>query len=193
MRFKFLIIALLLIPSTLFAFRDSLVSLGNPYEKVLGKYTKVNAVYDIDELDTRYKWYATFHSQKFRKALLKRYEKFYPRGQDALAKKYISEMAGPEQTEFFVALYARERGLKRLAGSQNLWAVSLLVEDKEYQPVLLEELRLTPFQYQFYPYLDKWYLGYRVVFPYSVKESSGKEISLRLSSVGGVSKVTFKP
>jgi hypothetical protein len=170
---------------------DSLVAIRDPYRKVLRKYTREGAIYNFDQLDTNYKWFATYHSPEFLEAFQKQYQKLYPEDQAGLADKLKRELLEADKTEFFIALYAKARGLKRMTGENNLWVISLLVGDKVLHPIAVENISLTPFQYHFYPYLDKWYLGYRVVFPLDASQIQKESMTLQLSSVAGNSKVTF--
>ncbi len=178
-------------PNPAWAFRDSLVSLASPYQKILSKFTRMSQELSFEQFGTKYKWYATFHSKEFREAFEKQYRKFYPNGQAALAEKFFHQYEGPPQTEFFISLYAEDQTLQRMTGSKNLWDLSLVVGQEVFKPVFLEEVPLTAFQYQFYPYLERFYRGYRVVFPFNPEDSSAHRMELQLSSVAGVSTLKF--
>lgn len=171
---------------------QSLTSITQPYNKIVSRYTKIGGAYSGTDLDTKFRWYATFHSPDFREAFFQRYHDFYPAGDNPYAKQYMEGSAGPDQTEFFVALYAKRRDLKRMTGPRNLWDISLLAGDKTLKPIRLEEVPVTSLQEGLYPYLEKWYRAYRVVFPISKENISHGELVLQLSGVGGDSKLTFE-
>lgn len=170
----------------------SLTSLTSPYKKIVRKYTEVGKIYDMADVTTTYKWYATLHAPEFVQAVQDYAKKLYPNGPSPQAEKYLQQMRTPGQTSFFVSLYARQRGLKRMGESQDLWQSTLKVGGQSYSPIEVERVDLTPFQYRFYPYVDKWYFGYRLVFPYDFTQNPQTPVSLQLSSVGGASEVTYK-
>lgn len=171
---------------------SSLISVTSPYKKVVRKYTEVGKTYDINDVTTTYKWYATLHAPEFVQVVREELQKLYPSGLSPQAEKYFQQMLTPGQTSFFVSLYARQRGLKRMGEDRDLWQSTLKVGNQSYNPIEVERVDLTPFQYRFYPYVDKWYFAYRLVFPYDLTQNPQTPVSLQLSSVGGASEVTYK-
>ena len=178
-------------PTSGLAYNDSLVSLTSSYNKVLRKYTKSGSAYNIDQLNTRFKCYATYHSPEFLETFYKRFAQFYPEGQEGYAEELKNKMTSPNQAVFFIALYSEKSGLKRMTGDKNLWDIALLVKGEVFKPVSVERVLLTPFEYRFYPYVDKWYHAYRVVFPFDAIQTKTPEMALQISSVAGVSKLNF--
>lgn len=189
------LLLLLLLPGLSFSqsIDASLTSLASPYKKIVREYTGVGKTYNLNDLTTTYKFYATLHTPKFVDAVQNYVKKLYPNGAPPQAEKYLAQMKTPGQTSFFISLYARARGLKRMGEADaDLWQTTLKVGEKSFSPIEVEHVPLTPFQYRFYPYVDKWYFAYRLVFPYDLSQSANQEITLQLSSVGGVSEVRFK-
>lgn len=189
--FLFSFSTFLLIPEA-GAINKSLLELTSPYKKVLRKYTREGKIYSMKHLDTVYRWYATYQSPTFRKAVQEKMDKLYPYGLSERTQASLEPIGNDHQTEFFVALYARDQGLKRMHGEENLWEIHLVVDNETFRPVKVERLKTTPYLVTFYPYLDKWHYGYRVVFPYNIQSSDAKKMILALSSVGGTSQVKFK-
>ncbi|MDX1387407.1 MAG: hypothetical protein R3257_07445 [bacterium] len=171
---------------------DSLYKLASPYKKVFSKYTKKGAKYSFGELTTVYKAFVTYHSPEFLQAVNKEFTKLYPDGPSTYAEVLKVGLEAPGQTEFFIGLYARDRGLRKLSGKKSLWELSLLVGKEVIHPLSVEEVKLTTFHYKFYPYLTrKWFTGYRVVFPFDHKNSPQKEMTLVLSTVRGSERMEF--
>lgn len=171
---------------------DSLYKLASPYKRILNKYTKMGAKYSIGDLTTIYKAFATYHSPQFLKAVDKQFTKLYPDGPSNFSEVLKIGMEQPGQTEFFIALYARDRGLRKMSGKKTLWNLSLIAGEEVIQPTTIDEIDLTTFHYKFYPYLTKkWYQGYRVTFPFNAQKSPQKEITLELSSVRGTERMKF--
>lgn len=191
---KFLIFLLIaLLPASSWAVSDSLVGLGNHYNKVVDRNTRRAEAYGIRDLDAHYIIYATYQTQDFRNAFSELYNHLYPQGQNGLANQLGHPWEGKEvQVEFFVAVYAKAKGLKRMSGPKNLWDISLKMDDKLYHPTTVEEVPITPFEYKFYPYLDPWSRAYHVIFPVSLSQGESRPISLEVASVAGKSELKFK-
>lgn len=195
MRFKIAatLLFLFFISSPTHAVPDSLVGLRNTYQKVVDRNTRRAEIYGIRDLDAHYIVYATFQSADFRQGYTEHYDKLYPRGQDGLANELGHPWDGrPAQAEFFIAVYAKAKGLKKMTGPKNLWDISLKVEGQYYKPASVEEVSLTPFEYKFYPFLDPWSRAYRVKFPVPLQQAENSGVSLELASVSGKSELKFK-
>lgn len=194
-----MIIRILLIVFTLIGFplpvhgqNQNLLAIANPYLKVLRKYTKEGSVYSLQDIDTRFKWFATYHSPEFQNAFQKYFDKWYPEGQEGYAQKLKSLLQAPGQTLFIVSLYAKPNSLKDMDQFKNLWDLSLMVKGEALKPLIVEEIPLTSFQARFYPYVTKWYRTFRVIFPYDWNNAPVNEVNLLLTSVGGTSRLKFK-
>lgn len=171
---------------------DSLYKLASPYKRVLNKYTKMGAKYSIGNLTTIYKAFATYHSPEFIKAVDKQFTKLYPDGSSNFAQVLKVGLEEPGQAEFFIALYTRDSGLRKLNGKKTLWNLSLIAGEEVIRPTTVDEVDLTTFHYKFYPYLTKkWFQAYRVIFPFNAQKSLQKEITLELSSVRGTERMNF--
>ncbi len=170
---------------------SSVLSLTSPYKKTVKKYTKENSHYTIGDLTISYKWYATYHSPTLLAAADKLMKKRYPEGPSPYAAHEKSEMDPERKTEFFLGLYALEPGLREVVGDKNLWEINLKVGDEVFDTLSVEKVDLNPFYYTFYPYLTKWFEGFRVVFPTNVLDSDQKEMTLIISSVRGTGRMEF--
>jgi len=187
------VLAWLLIPCSAYAYNDSLLGLWDKYEKAVKRNTQHVEVYGIRDLDAHFIVFATFHTEDFRQAFSQLYDKLYPQGQEGLANELGHPWDGrPPQVEFFVGLYAKAKGLKKMVGSKNLWDLSLNIDGKYYKPASVEEVTITPFEYKFYPYLDPWSRAYKVSFPVPLAQGESSGVSLELASVAGRRELKFK-
>ncbi len=172
---------------------SDLLALSNPYGKVLREYTRSGSVYSLQDLDTRFKWIATYHSPEFISAFETYWLKFYPNGQEGYARELKEKIIPkPGQIEFMVALYAKPQSLKDLGDKFSLWELTLQVGQKNLHPILVEEIPLTSFQARFYPYVDKWHRTYRVLFSSLELSPANRDMTLKLNSVAGHSHLQFK-
>ena len=171
---------------------DSVLSLTSPYKKVVRKYTQERSHYSISDLNVSFKWFATYHSPTFLAAADSLLKKLYPEGLTPYVSQEKSEMDPERQTEFFLGLFAIEPGLRAVVSDKNLWDINLKVGGKIYEAATVEEVNLNPLYTTLYPYLNRWYEGYRVVFPTNVLVSGQDEMELILSSVRGTSRMEFK-
>jgi hypothetical protein len=171
--------------------RNSLVAFLNPYQSVLAKYTRTSKHYSFNQLDTDYHWVATYHSPELMNAVDDLLKKYYPDGLSPFALQLREAMAPKDQTEFFVAVYARSLQLKRMVGKKNLWAVQLIAGGEILKPVSVEEVELSPMFYQLYPYLTKWHKGFRVIFPFNSIASPGQKLTLEISGPLGSHQAVF--
>ncbi len=187
-----LAMVLLLSSSSGLAYQDNLLDWTHRYYKVLRKNTKTSVKYNTSDIDAKYRLYATYHSQKFKKAFQKYFNRYYPEGQNGKAGEHYLQQSASEQSEFFVALYAKQISLRELKNPQGFWSVKLHVGNQSFDPVLLEKVPRDAYYKKFYPYLDNWYQGYRVVFPYNAYQSK-EPMTLVISSVAGISQLEFKP
>lgn len=169
----------------------SLVSLTSPYKKVVRKYTEEKSHYSIGELTVIFKWFATYHSPKFLEAANRLMKKRYPDGPSPYAAQEHGEMDPERQTEFFISLYALEPGLKRVVGDKSLWDINLKVGGQVFDAAKVERVDIDPFYMTFYPYLERWYEGFRVSFPTNVLTSGQDQMTLVISSVRGTSRMEF--
>lgn len=185
-------LALISFASHLSAFNDNLLEWTHPYYKVLRKSTQSDVKYEINDLDARYRVFATFHSKKFKQAYEKYFNRYYPEGQPGKAGEAHNAQSGDFQTELFVALYAKEKSLRELKNPEGLWSIQLQVGNQIYEPILLEEVPKNAYYKKFYPYLKNWYRGYRIVFPYDAYQSQ-EPMTLVLRSIAGISRLKFKP
>lgn len=160
------------------AWRDSLLSMVDPYQKVLAKYTRREIGLSLNQVDTDYRWYATYHSPELLAAVDKELLKFYPHGLSPYAQELRAEMESPGQTDIFVAMYAKSRELRKLLGQKNLWQVKLIAGSQEMIPVMVEEIEINPMHHKLYPYLSKYYKGYRLVFPFQSAAPDGFELEI---------------
>jgi hypothetical protein len=172
------------------AWRSDLLSFFDPYQKVVARYTREALSYSLNQVDTDYRWFATYHSPEFLVAVDKELHKFYPNGLAPYAEQLRANMESPGQTDIFVAVYAKSGQLKKLLGKENLWQVQLVGGGKWLKPVLVEEVELNPMHYKLYPYLTKWYKGFRIVFPFRPTGVSEK-FQLQISGPLGSHEVEF--
>ncbi len=175
------------------ALASDLLALSNPYGKVLREYTRGGSVYSLQDLDTRFKWMATYHSPEFIEAFEAYWSKFYPQGQEGYARELKEKIIPkPGQIEFMVALYAKPQSLKDLGDKFSLWELTLQIGQQNLHPILVEEIPLTSFQARFYPYVDKWHRTYRVLFSSLETHPTDHTMILKLNSVAGHSHLEFR-
>ena len=177
--------------SSISPWRNSLSSYLSDYQNVVAKYTRSAKHYNFSQLDTDYHWLATYHSPEMLRAVDTLLKKYYPDGLSPYALQLREAMEPRDQTEFFVAVYARSIQMKRLLGKRNLWAVQLIAGGEIMKPISVEEVDLDPMFYRLYPYLTKWHKGFRVVFPFDAQASSSKKLTLEISGPLGSHQAVF--
>ncbi len=173
--------------------KDSVFPLKDPYGKVLRRYTQKAEYYNWQDLQATLMVYATYASDEFREAFRAEYDKVYPYGQDQRAKERAAPWVAqdPEAT-FFVALYGRKREMMELGDEKSLQDLSLDVGGKIYKPKEVQKISLTPFELYFFNYLNLWFQGYRVVFPYEGLRDRQVPFSLRIHGVAGGGALKFQ-
>jgi hypothetical protein len=170
--------------------RNDLVSMTDSYQKVLSHFTREEEDFSLAQLDTNYSWIATYHSPELLGAVDRLLKKYYPDGFPPYTRQLRSEMSSQGQTEFFVAMYAKSRQMKKMLGKENLWEMQLMVGGKAIQPVLVKEVEINPIHYRIYPYLTKWHKGFRLVFPFEPGPADS-EFELQISGPFGSHRVKF--
>lgn len=172
--------------------KDTVFPVSDPYGKVLRRYTKKGEYYNWQDLQATLIVYATYASDEFREAFRAEYDKVYPLGQDQRAKERAAPWLAPDpEATFFVALYGRKREMMELGNEKSLQDLSLDVGGQVYKPKTVEKISLTPFELYFFNYLNLWYQGYRVVFPYEGLRDRQVPFKLRIHGVAGGGALQF--
>jgi len=173
--------------------KDTVFPIHEPYAKVQRQYSKKGQYYDFQDLYAQMIWYATFASDEFREAFRQEYAKVYPQGQDGKAQERADPwMASDPRATFFVGLYAKKHEMTELGDKKSLQDITLEVDGRFYKPVLVEKIPVTQFEIYFFSYLNLWYKGYRVVFPYEGLRNREVAFKLHMNGVSGNSTLNFK-
>jgi len=175
------------------SWKNSLIGWNDPYYKVLNKNTHRGVALALGYFETKFIWFATHKSEAFRQAYTDFFNRAYPTGAPPLADKLGAPwMAASPNQEFFIALYSKDKKLEILGGDESLWDISLEVGSQVYKPILVENIETSPFEVRFFPYIERWYLTYRVVFPPDSSVDAGAQFKIVLNSVAGRNEIKFK-
>jgi hypothetical protein len=190
---RILLLVLLVFTSVAVSAKDeSVFGRRDTYYKVLKKFTRKGTKLALGYLDTNFIWYATYKSEAFRRQFEDYFHRLYPEGQDGLATSSAKPWMEPsDKVEFFVAIFSPAAALQELSGTQSLWDLTLQVEGQVLKPVAIQSLEAGPFEFKFFPYLEKWYRTYRVEFPGETRVASGQPFSLVITSVAGRNELKF--
>ncbi|MFA4875607.1 MAG: hypothetical protein WC956_07475 [bacterium] len=156
------------------------------YATSLRYATKTGRVYHTVTWDLKLIWRATFSSDSFREAFIKRHAVVNHLTPEETAV-FTAEQERRQQDgwEFFIGMYTKDPYKNFSAYEDSFWQILLETESGEvYKPLSVDMIPITPYEGVMYPYLDRWSRAYRVVFP---KVPLGSKIRLMLQSVIGQS------
>ncbi len=159
-----------------------------PYHKVLDRWSGGVRVHD--RLESRLYLNATYKSEEFRKAYIRKYSGSYalgPEREEALLAREIEQ--AEQYNEFFFTAYTPDETLNDFDRKDSVWQV--YIEDgsgNRARPITISEVEGTEaFIREFFPYFDLWSKAYLVRFPkYSEQgtELPGPDRTLKLVVTG---------
>ena len=166
-------------------------AIARTYNGDLRHATKKGMLYSGDTFEAKVLWNATFFSDSFRHAYIKKTVKIN-RFDAIRAARYIAEQEyrQSEGWDFFVGLYTKKAYKKFSTENDSFWKIQLTTASGQVlKPTSIELIPLGPYEGIMYPYLNRWSKGYRVKFP---KVELGDEISLTLYSIVGASTLKWR-
>ncbi|UOF01100.1 hypothetical protein [Bdellovibrio reynosensis] len=113
-------------------------------------------------------------------------------------KKFAEEKAKVEdrlskQTDFFLSFYTPERKNDDLSKPNTMWKVFLDVEGRRYEGKVTKlKLQLAEIE-GLYPYHNRFYSPYSVVFPVTMRSIEGKPLKLTVTGAVGSGVLEFNP
>ena len=160
------------------------------YQSVLEAHTKSQAIYD--NLDQKCFVHATIQSPRYVEARLAREAVFRSLPTDEIAKARVAEQARlSDATEFIMGTYTADYRWDDFQRPNSMWRIALVVGDRELTPISIVRVgRATADLRSFYPYLESFWVAYRVRFP-KIEARSGETIRLKLSSSLGRAELPF--
>lgn len=156
------------------------------YRKELKKVTKRGQTFDGTTWDAEVIWHATFFSDKFRKAFIKKHATIHHMGPLETAQwKADQSFVHNERWDFIVVMYTKKEYKRFSMDIDSFWDIILTTENgKSVHPTSIEQTPSTPYEKVMFPYINRWSKIYRVSFP---KVNLGNKIQLTLQSIVGVS------
>ncbi|MBI4211275.1 MAG: hypothetical protein HY540_01420 [Deltaproteobacteria bacterium] len=183
---KFFVVVVL-VCSLLFSFHVSAKS----YRSELRQATKQGRIYDAKTWDANLLWHATLFTDDYRQTFDRKHIELQRLDSVEAARWIAGEQTQQSKGwEVFMGLYSKSDYKAFSSGAETFWHAELIGADgKKVQPVSVEAVPTTPYQFVMFPHLSRWAKTYRVVFP---KIDLGTSPALSLWSVIGESKVTWK-
>ncbi len=158
------------------------------YQELFERYSDREAVYD--GLDTRVFFAGTSQAPAFVEARAKREAEFkaLPQSEaDALLKTEMESAA--TGTEFVVGVHANESKWDDFDKSTSIWRFTLNAGGTDYAPVEVRRIGRSTLNLRgLYPYLDTFWVAYRVRFPKAVASGT---VQLRVASALGKATMEF--
>jgi hypothetical protein len=165
--------------------------LAATYRSELRKVTERDRIYNFDNFDARLIWHATFFSDDFRQAYIKKHAKInHLNDEDAEVFAAKQNWRQENNWDFFIGVYAQSDYKKITSGKDSFWNIYLITESGEkIAPSSVEPIPISPYERMMFSYLNRWAKGYRISFP---KIELGKKFQLFLYSVVGDSTLKWK-
>ena len=160
------------------------------YQSVLEAHTKSQAIYD--NLDQKCFVHATIQSPQYVEARLAREAVFRSLPADEIAKARAAEQVRlSDATEFMMGTYTADFRWDDFQRPNSMWRIALVVGERELTPTSVTRVgRATADLRSFYPYLESFWVAYRVRFP-KIEARAGETIRLKLSSSLGRAELPF--
>jgi len=184
----------LLITLTLGLVLPSFVSAKSvDYKSILKEWTRKDEAYNWTNLEARLVWSATYLSEDFRQAKLKKYGEIYELDPVEVQRLYEKERAeDSEYDSFFVSIYAGSREYPEIGKNRELWRLVLQVPGRPpLEPALWQEVTIDPVIRTLYPYIDRWSKSFIVRFP-KVTSPATEKFELRMIGVPADSDLVWK-
>jgi hypothetical protein len=161
------------------------------YQALLDRSARTAAVYDL--LDTRAFFAAVWQTPTFAEARVRREGAFREWPPELLETRLAGEhtrLAGV--TEFFLGIHVNEPRLDDLGRATSIWRLAVEVDGgPQSEPTSIERIgRSNPELRASYPFMESFWVGYRVRFP-ELKTRPGQKLTLHLASVVGAAHLVF--
>jgi hypothetical protein len=142
------------------------------YQATLNHYSAHAEVYDL--LDTRVFSAMTYQSWPFREARVQRVALFQAQPRELVEKNLTAERATFNSFhEFFFGVYSASYRFDDFDRKDSIWRIALVTESGETTPVSVERIgRSTLNMRAIYPYLDDFWVAYRIRFPRNTQSGS---------------------
>lgn len=163
------------------------------YQSILKKWTRHDAVYVWTNLEARLIWNATYLSDEFRAARLKKMARLYEWSAGEEGRHFSEDRAEAGQFDlFFLAVYAGSSQWPEVGKDEGKWRIVLEAQGRgeAVEPVLFERVPVTEVERALYPHLDKWSQGYLVRFPKVIER--GEPFRLRMTGIPARSELVWK-
>ncbi len=160
------------------------------YQQVLEAHTQSQAIYD--NLDQKCFVHATIQSGPYVDARLAREAVFQQLPPPEIEKARAAELARlSDATEFMMGTFTADYRWDDFQRPNSMWRIALAVGDTEYTPTSINRVgRASTALRSYYPYLESFWVAYRVRFP-KIQAKVGEVIHLKLSSPLGHADLPF--
>lgn len=164
------------------------------YRSALRQATHNARLFSLETFDAKIIWHATFFSDAFRQAFIRRHIAVNHLD-DAEAALFTADQER-EQTigwEFFITFYTKKEYKKFTMDYDSFWKIHLTTTSGDIvEPEAIDSIPITPYVQVMTPHVNRWSKAYRVTFP---KVPLGDIFSLTIQSVVGEStlKWTTRP
>src|SRR5262245_56396245 len=176
----FLLALLLLFPTGSRA--DDDLSFG----QALKKYHRHGEFFNSQNLHASIVWDVVYKSDEFREAMARRYAKAYRLTEAELNARIAQEKEEARRgPEFMVVLYTYDRKWNDLAKPDTIWRVRLETGNESYEPVKVTEIKPTPLDQTFYPFMETWTHAYTVLFPSGSLSTDRQDFRLAIFGIKG--------
>jgi hypothetical protein len=161
------------------------------YQGLLDRSAHTAAVYDL--LDTRAFFAAVWQTPAFAEARVRRegaFREWPPALLETRLEAERARLAGV--TEFFLGVHVNEARLDDLGRATSIWRLAVEVDGgPQREPLSIERMgRSNPELRASYPFMESFWVGYRVRFP-EVTTRPGQKLTLHLASVVGAAHLVF--
>jgi hypothetical protein len=135
------------------------------YQDTLGRYTDHAEVYDL--FDTRMFTALTYQSWSFREARVHRMALFQVQPQPVVEKNLAEERSAFESFhEFFLGVHLNYARYDDFDRRNSIWRIALVTDAGETTPSSVERIGRSDLAMRsIYPYMDDFWVAYRVRFP----------------------------
>jgi hypothetical protein len=167
------------------------------YQEVLARYTSHRELYAL--FDTRMLAAVTYQALVFREARVRRLGLFQAQPAELVAKNLADEEAEASQYhDFFLGAHLNEYRYDDFDRKDSIWRIALVTPAGELVPSSVERIGRSNLNLRaFYPYLDDFWVAYRIRFPRvtasgaPVVPGDASTLVLRVASVLGKADFVF--
>jgi hypothetical protein len=165
------------------------------YQRVLALNTSRQELYAM--LDTRMFAGMTHQSWAFRQARTRRTAEFQSHPTELVQQNLEKERAEFESSDdFFFGVYLNEGRYEDFDRADSVWRIVLVFEGKEIVPSKIQRIGRSDLNLRaYYPYLDEFWIAYRIRFPKTLPEAATAMVvppfSVRVASTFGKMEFMF--